>query len=363
MEMRREVPDSIAFAENLLAILDRGSFTSTYKYAVLLALLDLSLEATQRDGAPPTSVTTRQLAEQVLELYWPQAVPFQETRQILDQNQGRSRRAEIVRFIEEHRAGHGEPSTPHRARAIAPRAFEKLVRDVEWILVENPLPRLQIVGNESVPFLYSIAWDARSVRRRDLRESDFDNSIRFVRGAAEHLVRLGSLLRPLIQREWAAHIARLNGLGEATLEDFLFGTDRQALAPLRGPLVELQRGACFYCGERLKEGSIEIDHFIPRARHPNDAIENLVAADRRCNGAKSDHLAGSDHLARWVERDGACASALAQIAIEACWPSQPGVSRGVARGIYLRVPEDARLWLHAKSFEPARRTRLVDLLR
>ena len=34
----------LALAERILELLDQGRFTATYKYAVLLALLDLSLE-------------------------------------------------------------------------------------------------------------------------------------------------------------------------------------------------------------------------------------------------------------------------------------------------------------------------------
>jgi len=35
---------AIAFAERVIALLDEGAFTATYKFAVLLALLDLCLE-------------------------------------------------------------------------------------------------------------------------------------------------------------------------------------------------------------------------------------------------------------------------------------------------------------------------------
>ena len=60
------------FAERLLTVLADGAFTSTYKYAVLLGLVDLCVEYSTRAGGAPTSVTTRQLAERILELYWPQ---------------------------------------------------------------------------------------------------------------------------------------------------------------------------------------------------------------------------------------------------------------------------------------------------
>jgi hypothetical protein len=52
----------IAFAERVVALLDEGAFTATYKYAVLLGLLDVVLERTSATGEPPSVVTTRQLA-------------------------------------------------------------------------------------------------------------------------------------------------------------------------------------------------------------------------------------------------------------------------------------------------------------
>ena len=45
---------AIGFAERLIALLDEGGFTATYKFALLLALLDSCLESTSATGAPPT---------------------------------------------------------------------------------------------------------------------------------------------------------------------------------------------------------------------------------------------------------------------------------------------------------------------
>ena len=44
--------DPIRFAERLLALLEEGSFTATYKFAVLLGLMDLCLEHSNRFGEP-----------------------------------------------------------------------------------------------------------------------------------------------------------------------------------------------------------------------------------------------------------------------------------------------------------------------
>jgi hypothetical protein len=62
--------DPFAFGEKLLNLLDEGAFTATYKYAVLLGLIDLCMEHSSSDGSAPTVVTTKDLAQKILEIYW-----------------------------------------------------------------------------------------------------------------------------------------------------------------------------------------------------------------------------------------------------------------------------------------------------
>src|SRR5713101_1575211 len=119
-----------------------------------------------------------------------------------------------------------------------------------------PLPRLQTIGDESVTFLYAINW-TQSVRQPDVRRyqrgegGPFDNRILLRTGVGEALVRLNNLLRPLIHHQWAVKVATLNRLDEYQLERFLFGGERVPLERVRGPIIELQEGRCFYCAERL----------------------------------------------------------------------------------------------------------------
>ena len=346
-----------ALAEQLLTVLAEGAFTATYKYAVLLALVDLCVERSTLTGEAPTSVTTRQLAERVLELYWPQARDFDQ--RTLRQNSGKQ--AGIVTKILQFRKQLGEPGQAvARARRLAPREFDRLVQDIEWILVEMPLPKLQRVGSEQVPFLYRIKW-SDDVLRSTLRSADFDNAIRFIGNAGDELVRLAPFVRPLVQREWAARVARVNGLPEARLEQFLFGSRREAVAHLAGPLLQLQDGGCFYCGKRIG-GKRQVDHFVPWSRHPDDGLDNLVVAHGSCNGSKSDHLAAAEHVARWAQRSRDCAVELGQIANAAEWLHEPSRTLGIARSIYLRLPRSARLWRLRTHFVAADETKLQSVL-
>lgn len=340
---------ALAFAEKLLNLLGEGSFTATYKYAVILALMDLCLEHSSRTGAAPSQVSTRQLAEKVLELYWPHTLPFRQGS-VLRQNAGGQ--ASIVSGILAFRERHApDPSATLRAAGLtAPTQLERLLRRIEWTLVQMPLPKLQRVGTGVHCFIYRIAWDDR-VRKGEFDSEAFDRDIRLIDEAGEHLVRLSGLLRPLVQREWTDRVARLNKqlVQAPELEDFLFGAERIALDPVRGDLRELQNARCFYCADLMRDAP-DVDHFVPWARYPDNGIENLVAAHSRCNNSKRDHLAAVDHVTRWMARAEKHASDLAAIAEGRTWDRHPERSISVARSIYLRLPEDARLWSLGREF-------------
>lgn len=364
---------AIRFAEKLLGLLDQGQFTATYKYAVLLGLMDLCLEHTQQSGTPPAMVTTDQLADKIIELYWPQTRPFHQQRErdldapagVLQQNTGKHR-AVILRRIDAFRGQHApDPSASlHRARLHAPDAYARLRREVEWKLVEMPLPKVQrVMGGTDERFVYQIAWDDRITRTRFNDTSRFDNRIHFVGQAAELLVRLSGLLRPLIQRQWAAMVARLNQdrLHDAALEDFLFGVDRRALEPVRAPLLELQAGRCFYCDRRIRDVS-NVDHFLPWARYPDNGLDNLVVAHDKCNNQKRDFLAAAEHVAHWRERNAGHDRVLQQIARDRRWERDADRTSAVVRGIYLRLPDDVPLWRLGGEFVPVDRDLLMAAL-
>jgi hypothetical protein len=355
MRGRDETRELIAFGEELLGLLDRGSFVATYKYAVLIALMDLCIEGTDRHGFAPTAVTTRQLAEKVTELYWPHTKAFR--GRTLRQNTGHQ--ARILSDVGRFRSSLPDPSiTLDRARRESPRRFERLIRAVEWTLILMPLPRLQVVGGRTERLIYEIGWGTDVDRERSVvgayqeTGSGFDNQIRFLPSVGDHLVRLNGLLRPLIHRAWAAMVAQLNGLDESCLERFLFGEDRTSLAALRPVLSDLQDRTCFYCERKLTERS-EVDHFIPWARHPDNGIENLVVADQECNASKRDFLAAGEHVRKWRSRNSTHADALARSAASHAWERHPAETLGVARGLYLRVAPGTPLWIGRDTFGPA----------
>jgi hypothetical protein len=344
--------ETIRFAEKVLELLEEGKFVATYKFAVLLALMDLCFEKNASSGMAPESITTRQLAEKIIEIYWPHTVDYHSISAVLKQNTGRQAEipAAILRFRLENTP---DPATSfHRAKMTSVDEYERLVRSVEWTLVEMPLPRLQTVGLSRDPFIYEINWD-ETVRHGDLR-TNFDNNIRFKPGAGECLIQLNGLLRPLIHKKWASMVARINNLQENQLEDFLFGLERISSARVRGGLWEIQDKTCFYCGDCLPEPNRgEVDHFLPWSRYPDNGIENLVVAHKRCNNDKRDFLAATDHVEHWKSRFPsipAVSSDLSALADAIGWERDPQKTKGAARALYLRLHPDARLWSNGRNF-------------
>jgi 5-methylcytosine-specific restriction endonuclease McrA len=351
-------PDAISLAERVLSILDEGSFSATYKYALFTGLLDLCIEGVSRAGVPPTTVTTRQLAGKVVEIYWPQAVPYAGHGTLRQGGVRRDSQAEIVRRIAQARAdwAGSASDTVFRARLRHPREFDRLLDFVEWKLIEMPIPRLQVLGRREDRFLYEYNWNDK-VRQSSVsayqrrRPSTFDNRLLLKPDVADHLVRLNGVLRPLFRRAWTLMVAGKNRLPQAELEVFLFGTDRVPLDAVRSPLLDLQRGRCFYCDGTVGTHG-EVDHFVPWSRYADDGLDNLVVAHPRCNNSKRDFLAAADHVERWAVRTREQAGDLATIARSFEWPRDDERTLAVARGVYLPLATGVRLWSAPGQFVP-----------
>src|SRR4051812_36723701 len=116
-----------------------------------------------------------------------------------------------------------------------------------------------------------------------------------------------------------------------------FGLPRVALDRVRMSLLELQDHACFYRGARATPAGTEVDHSIPWTRHPDNGLDNLVAAHDRCNNAKRESLAAADHLDRWLRR-----GSLDEVSRELGWPSNRARTLGVARATSPWVPDGRR---------------------
>jgi 5-methylcytosine-specific restriction endonuclease McrA len=180
-------------------------------------------------------------------------------------------------------------------------------------------------------------------------------------------VRLNGLLRPLIQRRWAGMVAALNQQEDSRLEHFLFGVERLDLSVARTPLWEIQGSRCFYCEGRIREPKeSHVDHFIPWSRYQENGLSNLVVADLKCNGNKSDFLAAVEHTERWLGRSrpsSSIAADLETLSNRIRWDLSSQRTLNVARAICLRLRGDSKLWRLGRQFvnaDPARISQLFS---
>jgi 5-methylcytosine-specific restriction endonuclease McrA len=280
--------EQIRFLTNVQRLLAEGLFTATYKYALIAALADLSVELGD-DSGRPLPLSTFEIAEKFVDYYWRHAIPYTTANgeRVLRQNTGQP--AKIISLVENARRQHGD-SLASIMRDT--HAWKMLVRKVESVVKVMPLWKLQTVGKEKLDFLYE--------------EAQKDGGIELRSGVAYCFRQFYSLIQDAVRSAWLRDVRSLNGdlLGETLdLREFLFGAERQALAVVRPVLMGLQHGKCFYCGNGIRGDGGHVDHFIPWVKYPIDLGHNFVLADSRCNNKKRDRMAHVDHLARWRERN------------------------------------------------------------
>jgi len=82
--------EQLDFLRSLQRLMEEGSFVASYKFALLHAIADLCLVKGDVGGAA-LELSTSEIAEQFIRLYWPQVVPYSASAEqpILSQNTGR----------------------------------------------------------------------------------------------------------------------------------------------------------------------------------------------------------------------------------------------------------------------------------
>ncbi len=279
----------IDFLRNLQQLLDEGDFVATYKFALLMALADLSVERGD-DSGDELSLPITAIAEKFIQYYWRQALPYPGAgkHEVLYQNTGRQ--AAVISALAAIHPRYRHSLARTRQDTVE---WSRLVRHVAWTVESMPLWRLQTVGRKSNCFLY--------------RHELVDGAIRLKPGVVYSFRQFHPMLIHMLQGAWAEDVRTLNKnqaiLGQRKdLAEFLFGSQRELLTAYQPILRELQDGNCLYCGDKLRRSGA-VDHFIPWVRYPVDLGHNFVLAHAACNQSKSDHLAGQEHLKAWVERN------------------------------------------------------------
>lgn len=287
--MSQPTPEQqVEFLMRVQRLLQEGQFVATYKFALLLALADISVEEAD-DSGDAIEISTTKIAEKFVHYYWKQAVPYVAGTDLNILRQNTGNQAGILRLVQSARSRHGD-SLPYLRQNLT--AWRKLVKEVERIVCVMPLWKLQTVGRHKLDFLYENVEKGRTVS--------------FKPGVAFCLRKFHGIISDLVQSAWVNYVRRVNleVLGTTTdLHEFLFGAERNVLAAVVPVLNDVQHGRCFYCAKDLKRGTIHVDHFIPWSRYPVDLAHNFVLADTSCNTSKGSRLAATEHLDRWIERN------------------------------------------------------------
>ena len=332
--------DPLLLGQRVVAILETGLRTATYKLATLMALIEHCIENLPEQPDDTLRVPLPALAHRVLEIYWQQVQPFDGN----ELRQSTGSRARILCATKELRVASGRATgSVDVARLRAPAAYDRAIDDVVLCLAQQPLHRLQKLPGSSTSdqFLYDDSFLHDHVSRSTLRAHG--DSIELKPGVAQGLARLAGLLKPTLEIMWVDDVRRMNKFLGAEVPDIaghLFGRERAKLATVRQPFKEAFGPHCFYCRTHLPANN-PIDHVLPWSLVGIDGLSNLVLACARCNGDKSGALPAVMIVDRVLERE---RSVLEEIAAELQWPTQHDRVVAAARGIYRGQPAGVPTW-------------------
>ena len=345
--MDGDAADPLLLGQRVVAILETGLRTATYKLATLMALIEHCIENMPERSYDVLQVPIPDLAHRVLEIYWQQVRPFDGH----DLRQSTQPRARILVATNALRSAVGRASVSvDMAKIRAPEAYQRAIEEITLCLAQQPLHRLQKLPGSSASdvFLYDDSFLHDHVSRSTLRAQG--DAIALKPGVAHGLARLAGLLRPALEIMWVEDVRRMNKFLDAEVPDVaghLFGRERTPLAVVREPFKHAFGPHCFYCGTHLPDNN-PIDHVLPWSLVGIDGLANLVLACARCNGDKSGALPAVTIVDRVLERE---RNVLEDIASALQWPTQHDRVVAAARGIYRGQPAGVPTWSGYKQSE------------
>ena len=142
--------NQLRFLKNLQQILHSGSFTSTYKFALLMSLTRLAIEQ-GNDSSDLLRLDYQDIAEKFIYLYWKQSLPFhfnQHDAFILQQSTGQQ--ASIINSIREAQLTYKNLASLRQDHVY----WGKLKKKVASTVKQMPVVYLQNVNSQTNEFLY-----------------------------------------------------------------------------------------------------------------------------------------------------------------------------------------------------------------
>jgi hypothetical protein len=328
--------DPLLLGQRVVAILETGQRTATYKLALLMALIEHCIENLPERADDKLSVPIPALAHRVLAIYWRQVRSF-DGHDLIQVRGSTGRITDAAKAFRAAARADNSGLSLEVAMLRAPEAYEQAIGKIVIALAKQPLPRLQKLpgATASDPFLYDDSFLGEDVSRARLRAHG--DAIVLNPGVAHGLARLAGLLKPALEIMWVDDVRRMNKFLDEQVPDVaghLFGRERTALAAVREPFKEAFGPYCFYCNGPLAAGS-PIDHVLPWSLVGIDGLANLVLACARCNGDKGGAMPVVGIIDRTLGRD---LAVLEQISSDLAWPIQRDRVIAAARGLYRGNP-------------------------
>ena len=259
-----------------LSIIEQSSKDNTYKFALGRALLEYCKDTQSSDGY--YSIPYTHLAKKFLEYYWHQECKYRIKQDFKTQ------------------------STPKVIQAIRQVFAEKTIGDFSKVdendkaKAENMILR-NVFGNARsktslvVPKFQKIKIGKYSVENPIFYNYNDDEKMIYLKPQAFEYFKINyGILSKALLVEWAKFLEKINGslprLIAKIEQDEL---KRTSLGPFK-KIYNVYTNHCFYCGDKLEHGYVEVDHFIPWSYIFEDQAWNLVLACKDCNRKKSNSL-------------------------------------------------------------------------
>lgn len=332
----------IQFLKYIQWLLEMSSYTATYKFALLMSLVNSSIESAVNDDLC-LFISYHHIADHFIQLYWSQSLPYAPKQvqdgEILKQLTGGQ--ASVIKDIIELRTI--EPNI-NKAKVKLASQWHGLRKKVASNIKRNPAQYLQTPEkNIHSTFLYD--YHAHT------------NGIELKQGIAYCFAHYSVIINKLCQQYWTEFIRKNNQSlfsDIIDLQQFLFGELRQNLSIFLPLLSDLQDNRCFYCGSKLTDftKTAEVDHFIPWSKYPNDTAHNFVLADHKCNNAKRDYLAHTDFFEKWNDHNHTHGSQIHDYAMTHNFFTNLPQTQNVGAWAYqMAIENNDLIWLPPKKLE------------
>jgi len=133
--VQREAFDPLLLGQRLVALLETGLRTATYKLATLMALLEHCIENLPQRADDTLRVPLQELAHRVLEIYWRQVRPF-DGHELRQSTQSPAR---ILIATNQLRAAAGRATVSvDVARWRATAAYQTAIDEITLCLAQQP---------------------------------------------------------------------------------------------------------------------------------------------------------------------------------------------------------------------------------